>query len=74
MDYINYSQLETVTGEFASFEATKEKSQGKEMQRAIGFLDRILANGPVEHTLNKHKAEEAGIHQPTLNRAEDCTV
>ncbi|MBR6863198.1 MAG: hypothetical protein IKM73_17960 [Acidaminococcaceae bacterium] len=69
IDYINYSQLETATSEYASSEATGQKRQGKELHRAIRFLEDMLANGPVEHSLIKQKAEEAGISLPTLNRA-----
>ncbi len=69
IDFINYSQLLSAIGEYAPSEETGPKRMGKELQRAVDFLDDMLANGPVEHTLIKQKAEEAGISLPTLNRA-----
>jgi DNA-binding MurR/RpiR family transcriptional regulator len=39
------------------------------MKRAIDFLDEILANGPVNQSVVKQRAEEAGISTTTLNRA-----
>ncbi len=69
IDYINYSQLVSAIGELAPSEATGQRRQGKELQRAIAFLEDMLANGPVEHSLIKQRAEEAGISLPTLNGA-----
>ena len=39
------------------------------MKRAMDFLDEILADGPVNQSVIKQKAEEAGISATTLNRA-----
>ena len=56
-------------GEYAPSEETEPRRMGKELQRAVDFLDDMLANGPVEHALIKQKAEEAGISLPTLREA-----
>ncbi len=69
MDYINYSQLEKAIDECFESEKHSHRKTGKELQRAIDFLEDMLANGPVDHLLIKQKAEEAGISMPTLNRA-----
>ena len=69
IDYIRYSQLEDAIGEAAGLESSGHKRAAKETQRAVIFLEDMLANGPVEHTIIKQKAAEAGISLPTLNRA-----
>ena len=69
IDFIRYSQLEDAIGEAAGLESSGHKRAAKETQRAVIFLEDMLANGPVEHTIIKQKAAEAGISLPTLNRA-----
>lgn len=68
-DFIQYAQLEEAIS-IMKFGETKESPEpGKEMKRAMDFLDEILANGPVNQSVIKQKAEEAGISTTTLNRA-----
>ena len=50
-------------------EPKESPEPGKEMKRAMDFLDEILANGPVNQSVIKQKAEEAEISTTTLNRA-----
>lgn len=69
IDYIQYSQLENAMGEAIVSDSSTNKRSGKETQTAIELLDKMLANGPVEHSIIKQKAAEAGISISTLNRA-----
>ena len=56
IDFIKYSQLLNAIGEYGPSEDAVPKRLGKELQRAVDFLDDMLANGPVDHTLIKQKA------------------
>lgn len=68
-DFIQYAQFEEAIN-IMEFGETKEgREPGKEMKRAMDFLDEILADGPVNQSVIKQKAEEAGISATTLNRA-----
>ena len=69
IDYIRYAQLEDAMNELAPIEKVNHSARGAELRRAMSFLDEMLAGGPVEHTIIKARAEEAGISMPTLNRA-----
>ena len=68
-DFIQYSQLEEAVNGIEPAVAQGGRGPGKEIKRAMDFLDEILANGPVNQMVVKQKAEEAGISTPTLNRA-----
>ena len=68
-DFIQYAQLEEAIDIMEFGEPKESPEPGKEMKRAMDFLDEILANGPVNQSVIKQKAEEAGISATTLNRA-----
>lgn len=68
-DFIQYAQLEEAINIMEFGEAKEGREPGKEMKRAMDFLDEILADGPVNQSVIKQKAEEAGISATTLNRA-----
>ena len=68
-DFIQYAQLEGAINIMEFGEAKEGREPGKEMKRAMDFLDEILADGPVNQSVIKQKAEEAGISATTLNRA-----
>ena len=68
-DFIQYAQLEEAINIMEFGETRESPEPGKEMKRAMDFLDEILANGPVNQSVIKQKAEEAGISTTTLNRA-----
>ena len=68
-DFIQYAQLEEAINIMEFGEPKEGPEPGKEMKRAMDFLDEILANGPVNQSVIKQKAEEAGISTTTLNRA-----
>ena len=68
-DYIKYAQLEAAVKEMGPEEGKGARRLGKETQRAIDFLEEILADGPVHHKTVKEMAKAAGISTPTLNRA-----
>ena len=68
-DFIQYAQLEAAVNDMEPAGVKESRESGKEMKRAIDFLDEILANGPVNQSVVKQRAEEAGISTTTLNRA-----
>ena len=52
-DYIKYTQLEAALGEMRPVEMKGSREPGKEMKRAMDFLDDILADGPVNQLIVK---------------------
>ena len=68
-DFIQYAQLEAAVYEIKPEEIRRGRGPGKEMKRAVVFLEEMLANGPVDQAMVKQRAEEEGISTPTLNRA-----